>query len=111
MAEAVAQEDAGESVKIITVPDLLNAANWHDEIDFLKCDIEGAERIVFASCRNWITKVRNLLVELHGDLTPLKFVEMLEENGANFVFSVLQEGAGYSLVFLQASINKVCISS
>lgn len=37
------------------------------EVDLLRVDIEGAERVVFGeNAKTWLPKVRNLCIELHG---------------------------------------------
>jgi len=37
-----------------------------NEVDLLKIDIEGAERIVFTGdCEPWLDRVRNIAIELH----------------------------------------------
>jgi FkbM family methyltransferase len=51
-------------------------------IDILKCDIEGAETEVFASCADWLPRVRLASVECHYPFTWQALVEMLRENGA-----------------------------
>jgi len=37
------------------------------EIDFLKCDIEGAEYLLFAPVPAWFRRVRRFALEYHGD--------------------------------------------
>ena len=51
-------------VETVTVPEILRQAGW-DEIDFLKVDVEGAEKAIFRDCGAWIGKVRALVAELH----------------------------------------------
>ena len=48
--------------------DALIAASGADAIDLLKIDIEGSEREIFSDpgCHNWIPRVRNIAIELHG---------------------------------------------
>ncbi len=60
----------GEAIKVecITVPEIMRQANW-DGIDFLKVDVEGAEKAVFANCGGWIGKVGALIAELHDGYT------------------------------------------
>jgi FkbM family methyltransferase len=36
-----------------------------DVIDILKIDIEGAEKDVLESCKNWINKTKSIIIELH----------------------------------------------
>jgi hypothetical protein len=35
------------------------------EIDFLKMDIEGGEKVLFANCENWIRKIKCIAIEIH----------------------------------------------
>lgn len=51
---------------VVTIDDLLDEHGL-DEIDLLKCDIEGAEEELFADCSGWIDRVRLAVVECHGD--------------------------------------------
>jgi FkbM family methyltransferase len=58
-----------ETVPCVSIPTLLARAKW-DHIDLMKCDVEGAERELFADCGAWIHRVRNLIVETHPPYTP-----------------------------------------
>ena len=40
------------------------------EIDILKLDVEGAEKNIFSSNTNWISKVQLLIIELHDEVVP-----------------------------------------
>ena len=48
----------------VTVDGIMNEFSM-EYIDILKIDIEGSEKEVFESCRNWIHKTRCIIVELH----------------------------------------------
>jgi FkbM family methyltransferase len=55
------------SVQAWDVASLLDMAQ-QEEADFVKIDIEGSEAEVFAAnADRWLTRVRNLCIELHGD--------------------------------------------
>jgi len=58
-------------VELLTVPDVLERAGVDGDaaIDVLKCDVEGAERALFAHCAPWIGRVRTLAVETHDGYT------------------------------------------
>jgi FkbM family methyltransferase len=93
---------AGETgVPAKTVPVILNEAHITGPIDLLKCDIEGAERELFADCSAWIGHVRHLLVELHGDYTAAKFREDVERNGGQFEYQILFEGGNHAVLLLK----------
>lgn len=59
----------GETIATITMEDLLGQIPQNDSIDLLKCDIEGAEQELFANCSSWLYRVRNMVVEVHGEYT------------------------------------------
>ena len=50
-------------------------------IDFLKLDIEGAERDVFEQNVEWADNTRCVKVELHGDYTVAECITDLERLG------------------------------
>lgn len=62
-----ADGNASETVAAVTIPDLLTASGF-DRISLLKVDIEGAEAAIFRSgARDWLDKVDNIAIELHGE--------------------------------------------
>lgn len=64
-----ATADCETSVEAVTLNDILRDFNA-GFIDFLKMDIEGAEREVFSSNNSWLGQVRVLAVELHERKKP-----------------------------------------
>jgi FkbM family methyltransferase len=74
---------AGDSLPGRTVADILQT-HAIDELDLLKCDIEGAEREVFSACAAWIGRVRCMVVEVHDDLTIPELAGMLARAGGRF---------------------------
>jgi FkbM family methyltransferase len=56
-----AEGDGKKIVRCVRLKDLL-----HEEIDFLKIDIEGAEHAVLKDCSDNLINVKNLFVEYHG---------------------------------------------
>ena len=58
-----------DSVKAYTVKELLRLANF-EKIDFLKVDIEGAEKELFSSkdCHEWINNCSVISCELHDNI-------------------------------------------
>lgn len=71
----------GMDVEVITMDDLLAAIPADQPIDLMKCDIEGAEEELFATCGSWIGRVRYLAVELHGEYTPERLKRDLQKHG------------------------------
>lgn len=93
---------AGPSVEAVTLEDLLRRAAIDPgrRIDLLKCDIEGAEREVFAHCRPWIDRVAAAVVELHAPYTRAHLLQDLERAGGGFECRVLKAIPGIDVVLL-----------
>jgi FkbM family methyltransferase len=71
----------GPSVEGWDIPSLLQLASGK-EIDLLKIDIEGSELEIFgASSSSWLSKVRNVCIELHGADCREVFLEALRNFG------------------------------
>ena len=51
-----------------------------DTVDFLKMDIEGAERTVFGGKNDWLDRVRALMLEIHDGNTEW-YAKILEKSG------------------------------
>jgi translation initiation factor 2B subunit (eIF-2B alpha/beta/delta family) len=49
----------------------------------LKCDIEGAERLIFADCRSWIQHIGVIVVETHPPYSLQLLQEDLKRCGAS----------------------------
>lgn len=61
-----ASSEKVDSIETITIPDLLDEFNAI-EVDLLKMNIEGSEKIVFSSdCASWINKVCTMIIKTHG---------------------------------------------
>jgi FkbM family methyltransferase len=87
-------------VRAMTMPQLLELAGM-TSVDLLKCDIEGAERELFADCRAWINLIRNMVVELHAPYTPALFRADLERNGGRFDIQILGEAGPWAILLLK----------
>jgi FkbM family methyltransferase len=97
-----ANEGTGNgSVEVLTIPDILERAGHQGAIHLLKCDIEGAEREVFKCCATWIHRVRNIVIELHGDYSTAFFLRDLKANGACFDSQELDSGESYRTLLLR----------
>jgi FkbM family methyltransferase len=57
------------AVRGISIPSLMQEAGW-DRIDFLKMDIEGAEKAVLDGPPSWLDRVGIMAVETHDWLDP-----------------------------------------
>lgn len=60
---------ANSAVRAFRVGELLDDLSW-EEVDLVKLDIEGAERVVLGDHAAWLPRVRHLLVELHDHIEP-----------------------------------------
>jgi FkbM family methyltransferase len=63
-------------VEAIGMPELL-ATSPTGHIDLLKVDIEGAEKEVFGANCTWLSGVRNIVIELHGEACERTFLNAL----------------------------------
>ena len=82
MEESVAG-DAGLT-EVIPLGELLAGHFGGEEIDLLKCDIEGAEQEVFANCGAWIGRVKAIVIELHPPYSVDRFLSDLGSSGTQF---------------------------
>ena len=85
--DATGPPDA-ELIPCVSIPTLLRTANF-DQVDLLKVDIEGAEKELFADCRNWIGRVRNIAIETHSPYTVDDFYNALR--AADWPFEIVHE--------------------
>jgi hypothetical protein len=59
-----------------SIPALLEESGFA-EIDLLKLDIEGAEAVLFSGDCDWLGRVRNIVIELHGEACRQSFFDAL----------------------------------
>jgi FkbM family methyltransferase len=78
-AAQVAPENGSgeESVTSYTMQDILKIAVG--DIDWLKIDIEGSERDLFARNTEWLDRVTNICIEIHGQKCGDVFFEALSD--------------------------------
>jgi FkbM family methyltransferase len=102
MREIEDQEE--DSIPAMTLPQILASCDVHEQIDLLKCDIEGAESELFSECADWISRVKNLVVELHRPYSSQRFLSHLDRAGARLqVYFQRSLDDGSELIFLQAA--------
>jgi FkbM family methyltransferase len=99
--EATGADSQDKPIRVVRVPDLLAEGGLTGAIDLMKCDIEGAERQVFADCADWLPRIRNLIIELHDDYTPDRFMQDITRNGGRFDADVLHAAPGYAVTLLR----------
>jgi FkbM family methyltransferase len=75
--ETVAGDEGEIQVPAWNLASLIEMSGFA-QVDLLKIDIEGAEATVFrADVSNWLGRVRNLCIELHGQACREAFFEAL----------------------------------
>ena len=102
VVEAGSQQ-AGVRVRSCTLSEILDA---HDEIDFLKMDIEGSEYPSILACpAESLRRVRRLAMEFHPIYTarapqPRDLFQHLEKTGLTLT-EVQDHGEGYGMAYLR----------
>jgi FkbM family methyltransferase len=97
----VREARAGEKAHVgaVDIPSLIDRTGW-TQIDLLKIDIEGSEIEVFGErAQAWLPKVRNLVIELHGDACRDTVLRAL----APYDFQRSEQGAVLCCLGLQAA--------
>jgi FkbM family methyltransferase len=77
-------ETGGHAVRCFTMDEIM-AAYHLDTIDILKVDIEGAEEQLFGGAGEWLSKVKLIVIELHGVYS----IERFQLDVARYGFKVL----------------------
>ncbi|MEY2986332.1 MAG: hypothetical protein RJB24_561 [Candidatus Parcubacteria bacterium] len=95
MIEEVASKQEAD-VEGISISDIMNMKKW-DQIDIIKMDIEGTEKIILQNPIPWMKKCKLLIIELHEEMMPgvtelfhKKFPENrynIRFQGENFIIS------------------------
>jgi len=82
-ARTVREARSGEEAEISAIDiGTLIRESGHQRASILKIDVEGAEEIIFsADCAEWIDKVDNLVIELHGEHCERIFHEAIAGRG------------------------------
>lgn len=74
------EKTSNPSIEAVSIESLLSV---HHEVDFLKIDVEGAEKEIFeTNLQTWLHKVKVIAVEIHDDIvsrTPIQ--SALRTNG------------------------------
>lgn len=82
VARPLGSPDASGSIAVqaMTIDSLLHQ-NGVTVVDFLKIDVEGAERVLFRGASEWPRRIRGLKVEVHGTYTRNQCMADLERLG------------------------------
>ncbi|HLH56777.1 MAG TPA: FkbM family methyltransferase [Verrucomicrobiae bacterium] len=91
----------GIAVEIYPLETLLNDAIRDGIVDLLKCDIEGAERDLFAQCAAWIHRVSAIVVELHPPYGLAALKSDIARAGGQFRVVEVSKGKELPVVFLK----------
>lgn len=63
-------EETESTIQALSIADIMQQNDWQ-QIDFLKIDIEGSEKIVFESdIESWLPFTKTLVIELHERMVP-----------------------------------------
>jgi FkbM family methyltransferase len=73
-------EEQNGSIDVVTMNRVLDELA-SDQIDLLKCDIEGAEQELFENGSEWLAKIHIMHVECHGKFTAQRLLDTLAEKG------------------------------
>jgi FkbM family methyltransferase len=78
----------------ISLNSLLGRLGW-DAVDFVKMDIEGAEKAVLRQNTQWASRVRSIKVEAHGDYGRDECLADLERLGFDGSIDPRHPGSGH----------------
>lgn len=85
----------------VTIGDLIRKYSI-SEIDYMKMDIEGAEREVFEKGDlNWLKLVKLINIEIHHEADYSLIMQILHENG----FNLLNQNSHWSSIFARNKFN------
>jgi FkbM family methyltransferase len=99
---AEASSSTNGSLKGFTIADILRYSG-EQRIDLLKLDIEGSEEQLFSSgYSGWIDRVKNLMVELHGQRCSDAVFAATKDRG----FSVAQSNGEYVVFAKKEALRK-----
>lgn len=75
------KEGEGFSISATDIDSIINSSGF-SKISILKIDVEGAEEVIFANnFESWITKVENLVIELHSERARSIFEKAISNVG------------------------------
>ena len=77
-------EDVGEDVSVLKIEDIFRWEN--PPYDLLKCDIEGAENLLFENYSDILLNTKFVIMEWHGE----KCVESVKRNFKSLNFSIIK---------------------
>ena len=94
----------GYDIGSITIDEIMQEQNW-DNVDILKIDIEGAEKILFESgYQSWLPKIKVVMIETHDRMVPDCAITVLKAM-QEFGFTLFTTTQG-TLIFFSKEIMK-----
>jgi FkbM family methyltransferase len=84
----------GITVSGYTMTSLVARSGFHT-VDLLKIDSEGGERYLFAGDQAWLSRVRSILIEFHGDTRDASRFDQIVR-AAGFVISEIGPQLAYA---------------
>ena len=66
-----------------TMEEFLTDCGVPEQIDLLKCDIEGGESDIFKNCAGWIRRCRFMVAEVHAPYSVLEMIDDICRAGAH----------------------------
>jgi FkbM family methyltransferase len=87
-----------------TMPQILEQANDSQQVDLLKCDIEGAEAELFADCGPWIRRMKSIMVELHAPYDMTMFLLDIKRGGGEFDVTTIYESTWNTILLLHSKV-------
>jgi FkbM family methyltransferase len=91
---------AQELIECLTLDRIMERLGCAD-VDLLKCDIEGSEAELFASCRPWIQRIRHMVIETHAPYSLPALYSDLRSAGWQFDIVWQDEKHDRSLALLR----------
>ncbi len=71
----------GRAITGTTMEEFLESSGVPEEIDLLKCDIEGGESEIFKNCSGWINRCRVIVVETHAPYSADELLRDIDSAG------------------------------
>jgi FkbM family methyltransferase len=93
--------DGTASVPVMTLPQILHESGAAQQIDLLKCDIEGGEEQLFADCAGWLGRVESIVIELHGAYSPQRFLADIDRGGGGFAHEIVYSTGDIAVLVLR----------
>ncbi len=71
-------------VEVVRFDDIIERCGPREDVDLLKCDIEGAEAELFRNCEGWINRIKTICIECHDPYRVENLMADLKRNRSAF---------------------------